>query len=86
MLRIHKHYTRACYINSGVGDVEAHRKYVQDLVAERGWEYAELEGDLGMVRRLLSGEWDEESFLVLAPGEAARESFDEFVIAAGAVG
>jgi hypothetical protein len=76
------HYTRACYINSGIGDVEAHRQYVRDLAAERGWEYAEVEGDLWMIRRLLSGEWDDGEFVVVRPGEMVRESFDEFVIAA----
>ncbi len=75
-------YSRACFINCGIGDVQAQRSYVQELACERGWEYTEVEGDLGMIRRLLDGQWDDSEFLVVQPGQRTCESFDEYVISA----
>lgn len=73
-------YTRAALINMGIGAIEEYRRFTRELAQERGWEYAELEGDLSLVNRLANGEWDGDDFLVVQPGRTITESFDELVL------
>jgi len=75
-------YTRAAFIDMGLGDIEAYRAFTRDIAAGRGWEYAEIIGDLGLIRRLTNGEWDSDDFLKVQPGRTMRESFDELVLKA----
>jgi hypothetical protein len=54
---------------------------VRKICAERGWEFAEIEGDLGLFRRLLDGHWDEHEVLLVRPGEEVIAAFDGRIIA-----
>lgn len=74
------HYTRAAFVNMGIGDIEAYRKFTQGIATDRDWEFAEITGDMGMMQRLLNGEWDSDEFLRVEPGETICESFDEMVL------
>ena len=78
----YQHYTRAAFINMGIGDIEAYRKFTKDLAADRNWEYAEIDGDMSMIRRLADGKWEGDDFLVVQPGQTIKESFDELVLKA----
>lgn len=53
---------------------------VREICKKRGWDYSEMEGDIGYLRRLVDGEWNEEDFLILQPGEKAVPSYDDNVI------
>jgi hypothetical protein len=53
---------------------------VRQICAERGWEYDELEGDLGLLRKLLDGEWPEPDFLIVRPGQKVVATNDAQVI------
>lgn len=75
-----KHYTRAAFINTGLGNIDAYRRFTQDLAAERGWEYVEIEGDTSLLNRLACGEWNEDEFLVVQPGSSILEAYDGTII------
>lgn len=53
---------------------------VKKICAEQGWQYEELQGDLGLMRRWLEGEWTESEFLIVPPGREISPAFDENVI------
>jgi hypothetical protein len=53
---------------------------VRQICAERGWEYDELPGDLGLLHKLLDGEWPEPDFLVVRPGQKVIATNDEHII------
>jgi hypothetical protein len=76
----YSNYTRAAFIDMGIGAVEDYRRFTQDLATNRGWEYMELEGDMTLIRRLMDGDWDSEDFLVLKPGHKIAESFNELIL------
>jgi hypothetical protein len=59
---------------------------VRQICTERGWEYDELKGDLGMFHKLLDGEWRESDFLVVRPGQKVVATNDEQVIGVEPVG
>jgi hypothetical protein len=55
---------------------------VQQICREKGWEYAEIPGDLRLFQKLLDGEWRDSDFQVVQPGQKVDASFDGRVIAA----
>lgn len=58
------------------------REEVRGICRQRGWEYRELEGDLGLLQRWVDGQWDEAEFLIVQPGEVVCATYDERIIAA----
>ncbi|GIX07959.1 MAG: hypothetical protein KatS3mg115_2362 [Candidatus Poribacteria bacterium] len=76
-----QHYSRLAYIETGVG-TEADRRFVRELTVLNHWEYVELPGDLSLMRRFLSGQWDPVDFLVVPPGYRIQETLDERVVTA----
>ncbi len=75
-------YTRAVFINTGIGDIDEYRRFTQDLARGRDWDYAEIEGDTGLIQRLANGEWDSDDFLTVQPGQTITESFDQLILRA----
>jgi hypothetical protein len=74
-----QHYRRAAFIDMGVGDGTAIEKQAQADAARRGWIFERVAGDLVLIRRLLTGDW-ENDFLVLQPGQELTITYDTNVI------
>jgi hypothetical protein len=75
-----KNYKKYAFIDMGLGDVLAYRELTKKAAAERKWEFEELKGDVGLILKLMNGEWDEKEFLVLNPGKNVKASNDETII------
>ncbi len=79
------HYDRAAYVEMGLadagaaGDAEARARADAE---QRGWAFEKLAGELILVRRLIGGDWGDDDFLVLQPGERLAMSYDDAVIRA----
>lgn len=56
------------------------REQVQQVCADKGWQYDEIPGDLGLFQRLVNGDWPDNDFLVVQPGQKVIATFDEQVI------
>lgn len=78
--RWYDNYTRAAFIDTGIGPARQYRNFTQKLAADKGWEYAELPGNTNLIQRLLNGDWHSEDFLIVEPGHTIAESFDELII------
>jgi hypothetical protein len=75
------HYRRGAYLaleTDGASDAPA---IARAEAERRGWDYARVEGDLVLLRRLLEGTWGDE-MLVLNPGERLAMSYDDAVMKA----
>ncbi|MDH7600604.1 MAG: DUF1638 domain-containing protein [Armatimonadota bacterium] len=75
-----KHYTRAAFIDTGLGNIEAYREFTKNLASERGWEYVEIRGDTCLLTRLASGDWNEKEFLIVRPGSSIQETYDGTIV------
>ena len=53
---------------------------VQRICRDKGWEYGELPGDLGLFEKLLGGDWADS--LIVLPGQKVVASYDEKVVGA----
>jgi hypothetical protein len=64
-----RHYRRVAFIRMGVEPDQSFEGRARELAEARGWEFEALDGDLGLLRRLVNADWDGEDFLVLQTGE-----------------
>ena len=65
----YRNYHRAAYIDWGFPNRERDKAFTRCCTAELNWEYDELQGDPGLLQRLVDGDWRADEFLVLQPGE-----------------
>ena len=79
-----KNYRRAAFIGLGLGPQETLRAEAMRIARERSWDFQDLPGDLRLVRKLVDGEWDEQDFLVVQPGQTVVRGNDEEILAAAA--
>jgi len=77
-----REYSNAVYVDLGFGDNEPHRQYTRKCAEWLKWNYNELPGDPGLVRKLVEGDWDSGTFLVVEPGQRIAASHDERIIKA----
>ena len=56
------------------------KEQVQQICADRKWTFSETEGHLGLLRRLLDGDWQESEVLVVKPGQKVGPVFDGNII------
>ena len=47
---------------------------------EKDWEYRAFTGNNNLFRKLVDGDWDSDSFLVVHPGHSARPTYDADII------
>jgi hypothetical protein len=53
---------------------------VREICGEKGWEFAQLRGSLRLFELLLEGNWPDEDFQTVRPGEKLVPTFDERVV------
>jgi len=81
-----KNYSNAAYIGMPEaaprnGDADC-RAAVRHIAQVYGWGYDELEGDISLLRDFVDGNWREEDFLIVQPGQTVAPSYGEDVIKA----
>jgi len=79
-----KNYRKLSLIDTGVGPVEEYRRICRDEAKEKSWSYEELAGDAVLIRKLLNGDWNDQDFLIVPPGQRIAASNDEGVVRAEA--
>ena len=74
-----RHYRRAAFIDMGIGDSAAAETLARNEAARRGWAFENMRGDLGLLRRLLDGDWNED-ILIAQPGEEVVMTGDARIV------
>jgi hypothetical protein len=74
-------YERGVLLDTGLVSGDAAAAQARAESDRRGWRFERVAADLGLVRRLLFGQWDDD-FQVLQPGERLEMSYDEAVVRA----
>lgn len=74
-------YNRATFVDVGVHPCEGDACHTQQCAKWLGWSYDRQHGDIGLMRDMVSGVWDDR-FLIIQPGQTARLTADERVVEA----
>ena len=77
-----RHYRQFTFIEMGVEPDGSFEERARQDAGARGWAFEKVRGDLGLLQRLLGGQWDEKEFLVVPPGFQIVAKYDEGIIAA----
>lgn len=75
-----RHYQQLTFIEMGVEPDARFEEQSRAEAREKGWRFEKVRGDLGLLARLVRGEWDPADFLVVPPGRSARATYDARVI------
>jgi hypothetical protein len=76
-----RNYGQFTFIEMGVEPDESFEHQTREEAEERGWAFEKVRGDMGMIRRLVDGPWDDREFLTVAPGHRVVAKLDEGIIA-----
>ncbi len=63
------HYRQISYIEMGIEPDDQFEKRARDEAAAKNWTFQKIQGDLRLFQGLINGNWDENDFLIVHPGQ-----------------
>ncbi len=75
-----RHYGKLAYIRGGFSVDDRYAAQTAAEAARRTWQFEELSSDLSLLQRLVNGDWMEEDFLVVQPGQQVAACYDSHII------
>jgi hypothetical protein len=73
-------YKYAAYINWNFATAGRDREYTKKCAEFMGWEYFEVDGEPKLMVDFLGGNWDNEKFLIVPPGDSIAPSYDNCIL------
>ncbi len=75
-----REYSIAAYVDLGFSDAARYKEYTKECAQWLQWNYDELEGDNTLMTNFLSGNWNNEAYLVVEPGQRIIASNDDRIM------
>jgi hypothetical protein len=72
-------YERGAFLDVGVPAPDAEARARAEAEG-RGWRFEKVLADLRLVRGLVDGDWDDERYQVLLPGQTLRMTYDDAIV------
>lgn len=77
-----QHYTRAVFIDTGLGDGSEFERVARAKAEQEGWVFERMQGDRRLLNLLISGDWPDTEFLVVPPGHMIQAAYGDDLICA----
>ena len=75
-------YKRLTFIEMAIAQFLGYDKLSEQEAKEKSWAFEKIAGDMSLLRKLVEGEWDEDRFIMLKPGQKVTATGDEDIIKA----
>jgi hypothetical protein len=75
-----RNYHQFTFIEMGIEPDDRFERASREEAARRGWTFDKIQGDMGLIERLVNGPWNDTEFLVVAPGFRVVARYDESVM------
>ena len=79
-LSINTHYKQYAYIEMGIEPDNRFEVFGKKEAEKHGWVFDHVKGDMSLIYQLVDGQWDEDKFLVVEPGQMIKTSFNPDLI------
>ena len=77
-----RNYKKFTFIEMGVEPDDRFERKARAEADKRGWAFEKIAGDMSLVRRFTDGDWNEEDFLVLQPGQRVAATNNDSILKA----
>ncbi len=77
-----KNYERTVFIEQNITDSTKEEELVKKEADQKGWRFEKMPGDIKLIRNLLNGNWPEDDFLKLEPGQRVAIGFGDVIVKA----
>jgi len=74
------HYTRAAFIDTGLGNTAEYEQMAIDKAERDGWIFERISGNRRLLEILVNGDWSDDEFLIVPPGHTIRQDVGEKLI------
>jgi hypothetical protein len=75
-------YDRLAFIETGAEPDSRFERAAKTEARNRVWKFEKLDGDLSLLRQVISGQWNYDHFLIVPPGQEIRATYDSRLIEA----
>ena len=79
-----KNYERAVFIEHDLVDSAKEEEFVRKEAAEKKWRFEKMPGNIKIIKGLLNGEWPEDDYLRIEPGQKIIIGFGDKIVRAAA--
>lgn len=80
-----RHYSRAAFIDMGLGDTPPYERAAQEKATKEGWVFERMQGNPRLLQMLINGDWPDDEFLVVPPGHTIQQTYEDKLVKAGLV-
>ena len=77
-----RNYRQVTFIEMGLEPDGRFELLARKQAEQRLWDFEKEQGDLGLIRRLVEGEWPAADFLIVPPGHMIRPTYDDTIVGA----
>ena len=75
-------YTTAAYVDLGIGDTQDYEAFTRECADWLHWSFERMQGDPGLLKRFIAGEWNAEEFLIVEPQHRIEATNDDDILRA----
>ncbi|MGD9157280.1 MAG: DUF1638 domain-containing protein [Desulfobacteraceae bacterium] len=75
-----KNYERVVFIEQRIVDSQKEEESVRKEAEAKGWRFKEMPGNIRLIKGLLNGDWPEEDFLCVEPGQKIAIGFGDKIV------
>lgn len=77
-----KNYERIVFIEQGIIDCKKEEEFAFNEALNKGWRFEKIKGDIRLIKGLMNGEWPDEGYLYLKPGQRITAGFGDMIVKA----